>query len=277
MQQFGDPGIAQSAPAFAPDGQRLAFAAVVDGNTDLWILDITSGAQQRLTFEPIAEGTPAWSPSGDQIAFTSVGTEISIKIIPSDGAGEAKIVAEVAWLPNFSPDGNTLAFVQADAALNPGLWYRELQGASEPVLFLEAGLWDESPRISPDGRFIAYSSDELGSMEVYVRPFPKGDGRWQVSLGGGRTPAWSPSGDRLYYLQGDDLMEAAVQVRPTVSIDTPRKLFTWPFPPVLAFDFTPLFDVDPDGESFVMVEDTQPGAAWGGIVIVENWIAEFGE
>ena len=112
-------------------------------------------------------------------------------------------------------------------------------------------------------------------MDVYIRPFPKGDGKWQVSLGGGRTPVWSPSGDRLYFLQDSDLMEATVQLRPTVTIGTPRVLFTWPFPPVPHLDFTPLFDVDPDGENFVMVEDTEPGAAWAGIVIVENWIAEF--
>ncbi len=96
-------------------------------------------------------------------------------------------------------------------------------------------------------------------------------------MGGGGTPRWNASGTRVYFTQGNDLMEVAVQLRPSVNIGTPRKLFTWAFPPRSPWDFTPFFDVDPDGESFVMVEDTDPEAAWPGIVIVENWIAEFDE
>ncbi len=280
IEVFDAPGIGHASPTFSPDGQRLAFSALVDGNIDLWVLEVASGTPQRLTFDPSAEGMPDWSPSGDRIAFSQArsGFANTLKILRGDGTGGIESVAEGAFLPSFSSDGKVLVFVKVNEALNPGLWYLDLQGDNEPVLFFDGtGLWEESPTVSPDGKLIAFSSDEQGGHQIYVRSFPSGDGKWQVSLDGGRTPAWSPRGDRLYFREGNDLMEVGVELEPTVRFGTPSRLFAWPFPAQTAFDFTSLFDVAPDGESFVLVEDTEPGVSRPGITVIENWIAEFGQ
>ncbi len=124
-----------------------------------------------------------------------------------------------------------------------------------------------------DGRYLAYMSNESGRFEIYIKPFPSGEGKWQVSLSRGMLPRWSRGGDRLYYESNNQLMEVEVITRPSLSLGTPRVVFTGE---AAGVDLTAAFDVAPDGKRFVALRevtghDSRPPA----ITVVQNWFAEF--
>jgi Tol biopolymer transport system component len=124
------------------------------------------------------------------------------------------------------------------------------------------------PDFSPDGRFLVYASTDSGRSEIYITRFPGAEGKWQVSKNGGEHPVWSPEGGRIFYLQGTDLMEVPVVAGASPSLGQPRKLFTWEA-------IFRGFDVTADGQRFVMIEETDPGAAGPQITVIQNWAAEF--
>jgi Tol biopolymer transport system component len=273
---LGEPGIGHRSPAFSPDGKRVAFSIEEDGNRDIWILDITTASRQRLTFEPAPEDIPAWSPSGDRVAFNTdlLGlSEIFIK--RTDGTGNTRPVTN-GLFPAFSPDGRSLVFGVFEGDLSADIFRLDLESEPEPELFLSESFWDLSPQFSPDGRYLAHNSSS-GTLEVYLRTFPGGEGKWQVSGPGGRYPRWNAKGDRLYYSHGSDLMEVEIQFDPIVNVGTPRKLFSWVAPVRRYYWPAPLFDVAPDGESFVIVKATKPDAPWQAIVVVESWSSQFAQ
>jgi serine/threonine-protein kinase len=277
VELFGEPGIGHRSPAFSPDGKRVAFSVDEDGNRDIWILDISTATRQRLTFEPTPEDIPAWSPSGDRVVFnTDLPGPSEIFIKRTDGAGKIQPVTN-GLFPAFSPDGRSLVFSLFQEDLAADIYRLDLESEAEPESFLEESFWDLSPRLSPDGRYLAYNSNISGTMVVYLRPFPGGEGKWQVSGPGGVNPRWNAKGDRLYYSRGNDLMEVEIQFDPIVNVGTPRKLFSWVAPVRRIYWSPPLFDVAPDGESFVIVKATKPDAPWQAIVVVENWISEFAQ
>ena len=128
----------------------------------------------------------------------------------------------------------------------------------------------------PDGRYFAYVSDEGGKEEVFIKRFPRADGKWQVSVGGGTWPRWSRRGNRLYYARGDTLMEVDVTLGPEPRLGTPRPLFTRkPLGWALIFGWTPGFDVSPQDDRFVIVQPIDSHRDLSGIVVVENWFREF--
>jgi len=132
------------------------------------------------------------------------------------------------------------------------------------------------PKLSPDGRFVAYLSDESGKDEVYVRRYPEGEGKWQVSVGGGDWPRWSAAGDHLYYVRGDTILEVDVTLHPDLRLGTPKELFTrraLGFSLVLGF--SPGYDVSPKGDRFVVIEPAGGPIDLGNITVVENWAQQF--
>jgi serine/threonine protein kinase len=274
---LGEPGIGHRSPTFSSDGKRVAFSLEEDGNRDIWVLDITADSTQRLTFGPAPEDIPAWSPSGDRVTFnTDLNALSGIYIKRSDGTGETQLVTN-GMFPTFSPDGRSLIFIAFRPDLATDIYRLDLESESEPELFLNESFFDHSPQLSPDSRYLAYTSNISGTTEVYLRPFPGGEGKWQVSGPGGVSPRWNARGDRLYYSQGINLMEVEIQFDPIVNVGTPRKLFSWVAPVRRYYWAPPLFDVAPDGESFVIVKATKPDAPWQAIVVVENWFSEFAE
>ena len=201
-------------PRFSPDGKRLAFAMTSGKGLDIWVKDLDRDTPSRLSFLPGNNRGAVWTPDGKVIVFRSVNsTAPGLYAVRTDGSGEAKRLMEAKTgegPSSFSPDGSRLAItqigngasldiftvpVEADAGPGgPGL------RLGKPELFVGTPFIESFPAFSPDGRWLAYQSNESGTNEVYVRPFPPpGGGRWLVSAGGGGAPVWSRDGRELLY------------------------------------------------------------------------------
>src|SRR5262249_2478072 len=152
----------------------------------------------------------------------------------ADGSGPEEHLFTGAGLPRtgiFTPDGRTLIYTQSSPQTGSDLWVLPLEGnpdARKPRVFLQTPFTEAAPQLSPDGRWVAYVSNESGRPEIYVRPFPGPGGKWQISTEGGQSPAWSPKGNELFYRTGrsnENLMAVDIQTQPTFSAGKPRLLF----------------------------------------------------
>ena len=200
-------------PRFSPDGKRLAFAMGNSKGSDIWVKDLDRDTPSRLSFLPGTNDNPVWTPDGKNIVFRSQNAAApGLYVIRSDGSGEAKRLTEgkPPEFPNsFSPDGKRLAFSQVGNGGGSDIFTMPIEADPGPgvpgvrlgkaELFLGTPFIEVHPAFSPDGRWLAYSSNESGTQEVYVRPFPGPGGRWQVSTGGGRLPLWSRDGRELLF------------------------------------------------------------------------------
>jgi Tol biopolymer transport system component len=271
-RSIGEPQLNQADPAISPDGGRVAVSAEGTFGHDIWVHEVESGAQLRLTFDEATEIGPAWFPTGELVGFARLGDragQMDLLATAADGSGDSVTLGRGSQ-PSFSPDGRFVAYSGADRQIDYDIWYAPLDEegrAGEAVQLLETdGRFFVD--FSPDGRLLVYASTDTGRSEIYITRFPGGDGKWQVSKDGGQLPVWSPAGDRIYYRQGRDLMEVPVSSGASPSLGQPRKLFTWE-------SLDRGFDVTPDGRQFVMIEETDPGAPGPQITIVQNWAREF--
>jgi Tol biopolymer transport system component len=274
---IGQPQDQMREPAASPDGGLVAVTETEKGSWDIWIHDAARGTKTRLTLDPKVDWRPAWSPSGDRIAFgsgTFEKTEIYIKA--SDGSGEPRALApgQSAGYVNWSKDGKNLTYGAHNEGSGWDLWRLPVNDGGEPELLLRTPANERHPRISPNGRYMAYVSDESGQHEVYVRLFPTGEGRVLVSTNGGLHPKWNDRGDELFYVGDNTLMAVNVETEPIFRADIPRKLFTGEQVGTQLTIFTQvsMYDVAPDGQRFVVV---QPVGKKPSISVVQNWSAEF--
>jgi len=250
------------APRFSPDGKRLALAVGPFGHGDIQVYDWQRDTMTRLTFTQ-RNLFPVWTPDGKHIAFESLSSAAdSIRWIRADGAGEAQLLLEGKDLTkpySFSPDGKRLAFEERAVDLGRfdlltlplDVSDPEHPKPGKPELFLRTPFDEYEPAFSPDGRWIAYSSDESGRFEVYVRPFPgaalAGSGKWQISTGGGMHPIWSRSGRELFWESPDNHIMAAAYAAKADSFatDKPR-----PWSKTQIFEISPpTWNVDPAPDS----------------------------
>jgi eukaryotic-like serine/threonine-protein kinase len=269
----GQPQPGLSRPALSPDGRRAIVVALENESPDLWIHDLERGTKTRLTFTPDTEGGADWSPVDERVTFRNQATA-KIEVLRTDGSQESHVRGRGSD-PTFTPDGAGVVFASMpDGAHDSNLWLSAAQDG-EPIELFQAAGDDSVPRISPDGRYVAYVSHESGSPEVYIRRFPKGDGKWQVSARGGNHPRWSRRGDRLFYREGmADLMEVEITNGPSLRLGVPHRLFSAATAGVDLSD--PVrYDVAPGGNRFLMVRNVGQDAHPASIVVVENWIAEF--
>ena len=262
--------------ALSPDGRRVAVVGVQGGNFDIWLHDTARPIKTRLTTDPGPEFAPIWSPSGDQVAFNTEG----ISRISADGSGEAtQLLATPAReaATDWSPDGKYILYLRWSGEANSGgreLWYlrRKEDGSGyEEVPFLQTPFKVQDAQFSPDGGFVAYLSDESGTKELYVTPFPSGDVKWSISTNGARQPLWNPDGKELFYVEGRTLVAVAVKTRPNFSVGLATRLFQSDY-------FRPsdshTYDVSADGQRFV-IPDSVEGAEPPTIRVVQNWYEEF--
>ncbi len=264
-------------PRVSPDGTRVALERTTRGNRDVWILDLKRLTQTQLTDGPTEDMLAVWSVDGRRVFFASTRTgTVDVYSQAADGATSARV--EFAS-PEFqaplgvTPDGTRLLVY--DRFQDIGILNLARPDRLEPLLHSE---FDERlAQVSPDGRWVAYESDESGGQfEIILRSFPNvNERREKISVNGGRYPLWGPNGsNELYYLALDGtMMAAAIKLSPTLALGAVTKLFAWQKPPERRSGM--LFDVAPDGR-FLMTKLTTPSPDGPTIVsVILNWVAHL--
>ena len=261
-------------PSLSPDGRRIAMR-VGGENQDVWIQDLARGISTRLTFEATSESHPVWTPDGRRIIYRSDSPAFDLYWKATDGSGPAEplYISEFDKHPlSVSPDGRTLLYAEAHPETNRDLWLLPLEGERKPEPFLRTPFTETRARFSPDGRWVAYQSDESGRNEVYVRSFQGPARRVQVSTEGGGSPVWSRDGKELFYRLDRQMLSVSVNTRAGISVGAPRVLFEGNYHIAFADDH-PGYDVAADGR-FLMIR-TPDEELPREIHIVLNWFDEI--
>ncbi|MCH8807756.1 MAG: PD40 domain-containing protein [Planctomycetes bacterium] len=247
---------------------------------DIWLIDFESGQHTRLTYDDSTnEVLPRWSPDGKVIAcarttgstFERVGPDDSIHFLAIDGSGETRDPIEGGW-PTFDNEWRFVVLTRLGEETGLDLYSLSLDGSSEPTPILNSSATEEHPALSPDGEFLAYTSDESGRQEVYVTRFPSGEGKWQISTGSGSLPVWSGDGKRLYFAgEAANVLEVEFSREGRIMIGQPRTVMDGP-----ALGINPYsgFSFAPDDQSLLMIRPkgkSEPPA----IGVVKNWFEEF--
>ena len=251
----------------SPSGQHAALSIGTGAKSDLWILDMASGTLTPLTTAGRSRN-PAWSSDGRRILYVSTqGGRAGFWWQPADGSGPpvaAGLAKHNPWNIDLSADGRTAVFNSLyDGTFN--LEAIELDSMREERALAASPTANEANgRFSPDGRSVAYQSDESGRHEVYARPFPESGSRVQVSSNGGRRPIWAPDGKTIYFWEGSRLMAATVSRAPELRVTSREALFDG--------QYEQDFDVSKDGKRFLMIESESSGL---GLVVVPDWLTEL--
>src|SRR5262249_11637664 len=258
------------------DDSRIAYAADEKGKSDIWVVDTRTGGRTRLTFSAEDHRGPGWSTDGKWIIFdsaTKAGSAICQK--SSDGTGDTKILAEKAEEGCLSPDGKRLIYTSS-GEVGRGLRVLSLDGSASPRSFLEKPTALTGSQISPDGRYVAYESWENGRPSIFIRPFPEGEGQWEVATNHTESPRWSPRGGELFYLDNSGpktrLMSIPVETKGQLTVGKPRELFSLEKIDENRLDFKAL-SVNSDGQRFVFVRPLTKTRRHGNIIVVQNWAA----
>ncbi len=244
-------------PRLSPDGRRIAVDVFEPARTatDIWLYNADGTGGTKFVFGPGSHGNPVWSPDGKRIAFSSdrraKGVRADVWVKATDGANEEVLLenADQNSPDDWSRDGRYLSFntIPAQGKRTLQLSVLDLSGGRRTFAFATEGTFNGDSRFSPDGRWIAYDSDESGRGEVYVRPFPGPGGKWQISAAGGANPRWRGDGKEIFYLSLDNkIMAAPIQTSPTFHSGAPVPLF--PVHP----GFGTVYDVAADGKRFLV-------------------------
>jgi Tol biopolymer transport system component len=281
ISTIGQPQPSMEFPELSPDGRSVLVAAREGDNREIWLHDVERGTRTRMTFGTEADWAAAWLPDGRGIAFTN-GSASSNRtwLRPADGSGEPALMLE-GFLPSMRAGVPMMAYSYFGMGTSEDLWYRPLEGEGEAKPFLQTDAEENASQLSPDGRYIIYHSDESGGLEVYLKTFPSGEGKWQVSVDGGAWPRWSRQGDEILYREGAglsaSLMSVKVDSTEPLRLGTPERLFSAADSPDLAVgQGYRAFDVGPGGDRFLMMQTVgTEGRDTARLVLSENWFEAY--
>ncbi len=260
-------------PRLSTDGLRVAME-ISGANTDIWVLDTTRDALSRVTVDEAADANPVWTPDGQRIAFSSASEEApGIYWRRADASGD--VVLLLGWAgpvepTSFFPDSTLLLFDAMSGETSSDIYALPLVGpeAGSPRPVLNTGFFEGHGAFSPDGRYIAYTSDESGRGEVYVVTWPGQSGKWQISTDGGAWPVWGPGGKELFFRSRDSLMGTTVDTtRGGFRPSAPTTVFQRNLPPGR-------FDVSPDGKRFLFLSEAS-GVEPRQVNVVVNWPTQW--
>ena len=280
-KQIGDAGPRENGlfdVTLSPDSRRVAFVA---GNpaTDIWVLDLERKTKTRITFEETVQ-YPAWSPDSKTLAFAvnpgQGGGLVEIRSRAADGSGTEKTLVSTPrsyHYPGWSPEGKYLTYILGMGEKMLSLWAVPVAGDAQPIAVVQPPSQRSNIygyRISPDGRLVAYISDESGQNELYITTFPEGKGKWKVSSGGASYPRWSGNGKEVFFNNlNDDFFSCPLTFKGSeIEVGTPQRLFHASMPGIGV-----PYDVSADGQRFLVNLAEEEGAA--PLFLVVNWPAEL--
>ncbi len=260
----------------SPDGMQLAVSIRANDEEQIWIKQLDQGPLSNLTFAGTLNYRPAWTPDGRAVAFVSErGDNPDLYVRRADGSAQAELLRDEGRTVEevtYSPDGEWLVYRVGGQAGERDLYARRM-GADSVVALVATGFDETSPAVSPDGRWLAYASNESGRYEVYVRPFPNtNDGKLQVSTDGGNQPVWAHSGRELFYKGSVNLMVVEVLAEATFVTGERRVLFS--ARGYRSGDVHQQYDVTPDDQRFVMIRIVGEQKATD-LIVVENFFEEL--
>jgi Tol biopolymer transport system component len=286
LGRIAERGFYKGSGQISPDGKRIAVS-MGDPQADIWVFDLTRGSRTRLTFGGATHLMPSWSADGQRVVYlrqsgATIMAGTSLRARLASGGGQEEVLMErdpsalpVTLLsPQWSPDGKYLIHVEQSGPSDAAIWALPTTGDKKPFAIVKP----PSPqarivqfRLSPDGRWLAYSSTESGREEIYVTRFPSGAGKWQVSQNGGTFPAWRQDGKEIFFIGlAGGLQSATVNTKSDeLEVDPVHVLFQVNYVAPVGHPY----DVNPDGQRFVFT--TLPESISTPLVLVTNWTADL--
>jgi serine/threonine protein kinase len=259
------------------DGNRLAMQRVDQGNSDIWLMDLARGVPSRFTFDAATDDDPVWSPDGNQVVFSSgaASTDANFDLYRkvSNGAGTPELLMKsdlTKEVTDWSSDGRFIIFQVSNQTTATDLWVLPLFGDGKPYPILQTEFDESQGFLSPDGHWLAYTSNESGRNEVYVQTFPQTGGKFLISNGGGAQPHWRSDGRELFYLAPDrTLMSVDVHAAAAAIFEmgAPKPLFATQ---VSAFNAPNRYVVTADGQRF-LINAPAGEISRTPITVVLNW------
>jgi eukaryotic-like serine/threonine-protein kinase len=268
LESVGEPSWLR-AVRLSPDGRR---AVIEQGLTrTLWVENFDRNVLTRLTYGPRLSGWTAWSPDGQQVAYSAEHDgRLRLLVRNADGATPERLLADSPndlYMYDWSRDGRYFAYCETDPKTKIDIWILPAVGDRKPFPLLQTPFNEDSPRFSPDGRWIAYVSDETGRNEIYVASFPERDARWQISTGGGILPRWNGNGSELFYISFNGSLMS-------VPLSPNHRQFSWSAPQRVFTMWIPgaSYDVAPGGDRFLVLLPTDDVKA-NELTLLLNWRA----
>ncbi len=241
-------------------------------NVDVWIYDLERGTSTRLTTDEALDTRPLWTPDGEQVVFNSNrdGTG-GVYLRRADGTGPVEVLMTGPNNPRayaWGGDGQQLVLIQGGLG-NFDLAVLSLEG--EPTLepLIQTPFGESRPAVSPDGQWIAYTSNESGQYEIYVQPFPALDSKSQISTTGGTSPVWGPEGRELFYRNGEAMLVVPIATEGGLAPGIPEVLFEARYLGSVPGEVGRHYDLAPAGERFLMIKPAADTPTQ--IIFVENW------
>ncbi|MCC6990935.1 MAG: PD40 domain-containing protein, partial [Acidobacteria bacterium] len=274
VRNIGAPLRGVRQPALSKDDRRVAVMVQGSQTDDVWTYDVATGQATQVTFDG-ARGDPAWDPTSDRLAYSCGKTsrEGGTCVRGAHGTGEASLVIPRASMASYAPDGLSLVHVLLDPATRTDIFRTRLAEPAAPALLVRTDSFDYQPRVSPDGRYLAYGTSATGRPGVFVTTFPEAKGRWHVSPDSGAEPQWNPAGGELFYVDAAGRLQA-VPLNPDGAMPPgpSRPLFG---EAASSLRLTDGYAPSAKGDWFVVVRDADRASARPRITVVQNWFTEF--